>query len=455
MSKKSFSDLQLDKRLIKSLSNFNYQEPTDVQFETIPHVLAGKDLLVSTATGTGKTAAYLLPVLQYMLKNKGPDQGTRVLVLAPTRELAQQIVKYCEKLSRFTHIKHGLLTGGSDFKYQQALIRKDPEIIVATPGRLLEHINKSKLLLNRLEFLIIDEADRMLDMGLSDDVLSICQNCSESSQKLMYSATLNSDAVNKIAEKILSNPEKISQGHKRGQSDTVSQQVILVDNDGHRIKLLLWLLNNETYKKAILFTNTRKQADQMLEVLRAEEIKCSVLHSEIRQDERNETMALFRHGGLTVLIATDVAARGLDVSLVDLVINFGLPDNADDYIHRIGRTGRAGIEGKAVSFVSEKDWKKLLNLESYLKEKLDRRQIASLKGHFQGKKETVEVAQKKSAASIKHDIKGKHELNQSGVDSQQTRKKSKTTKKTAFKETINVPFKGKNIIDGFAPFKKK
>jgi len=443
MSKSTFADLKLDSRLLKSLESLHYPQPTEVQRETIPRALAGKDLLVSTATGTGKTSAYLLPALQRMLTEKGPVQGTRTLILAPTRELAQQIIKYTDKLSRFCHLKSGLLSGGSDFKYQAAMLRKDPEIVVATPGRLLEHMNKGNVLLEGLEMLIVDEADRMFDMGLSEDVLRICGKCAASCQTLMFSATLSSDAVNTVATKILDQPERIVQGHRRGQSDSVSQQVVLADNDNHKMKLLLWLLASEQHSKAIIFSNTRRQADRIHGVLQGEGLRSNVLHSEIRQDQRNETMAMFRQGAVKLLVATDVAARGLDISQVDLVINYSLPDNADDYVHRVGRTGRAGQSGLAISLVEEAQWTTLMKLERYLKTTLERRKIATLKGHFQGREAVAPVVPKPVRAKAAAVPKPSNETDavESGV-----KKKRPFTGKGSAKR---VP------LDGFAPFKKK
>jgi len=446
MSKLTFAELKLDNRILKALTSLKYADPTDVQRATIPRVLAGKDLLVSTATGSGKTSAYLLPALQRMLSEKGPVQGTRTLILAPTRELAQQILKYCDKLTRFNHLKSGLLSGGSDFKYQAAMLRKDPQILVATPGRLLEHINKGNVLLEGLEMLIVDEADRMLDMGLSEDVLRICGKCAESCQTLMFSATLSSDAVNTVAEKILNKPERIVQGHRRGQSDSLTQQAVLADNDSHKMKLLLWLLAQEQHSKAIIFSNTRRQADRICEQLQGEAQRVNVLHSEIRQDQRNETMAMFRQGAVKLLVATDVAARGLDISQVDLVINYNLPDNADDYVHRVGRTGRAGQSGLAISLVDEGQWSTLLKLERYLKSTLERRKISSLKGHFQGREEAPPPPKKPKPAGTAPVAKSPVATSTAAKSPAQTKEKR--------------PFAGKKPkkitpIDGFAPFKKK
>ncbi|MFT5580089.1 MAG: superfamily II DNA/RNA helicase [Paraglaciecola psychrophila] len=446
MPKTTFADLKLDNRLLKSLAGLKYDQPTDVQRATIPRVLAGKDLLVSTATGSGKTSAYLLPALQRLLTDKGPAEGTRTLILAPTRELAQQIIKYCDKLTRFNHLKSGLLSGGSDFKYQAAMLRKDPEILVATPGRLLEHINKGNVLLAGLEMLIVDEADRMLDMGLSEDVLRICDKCAAACQTLMFSATLSSDAVNIVAGKILNKPERIVQGNRRGQSDSVTQQVVLADNDSHKVKLLQWLLAQEQHSKAIIFSNTRRQADRICEQLQGDTQRVNVLHSEIRQDQRNETMAMFRQGAVKLLVATDVAARGLDISQVDLVINYSLPDNADDYVHRVGRTGRAGKSGLAISLVDESQWSTLLKLERYLKNTLERRKISSLKGHFQGREEAPPPPKKPYPAMTT----APSELPVS----------SSVVAKNAAPTKDKKPFSTKKSkkmapLDGFAPFKKK
>lgn len=441
-----FSELLLDKRLMKSIDMLDYKQPTDVQIEVIPKIIAGKDLLVSASTGTGKTAAYLLPTLQRMLENKSQKEGTRTLILAPTRELAQQIVKNCQSLARFTHIKVGLITGGADFKYQKSMLRRDPEFIVGTPGRLLEHINKKTTFFENLESLIIDEADRMLDMGFNEDVLRICEKCENASQNLMFSATLNNRAVNEFAAKVMDSPIKISIGNKRGQSESITQQIVLADNDLHKEKLVAWLVENETYTKALIFTKTRKQASRVCGILRGQKQRVNVLHGEIKQDERNETMGMFRSGRISLLVATDVAARGLDITDVDLVINFSLPHDGDDYVHRIGRTGRAGATGSAISFVAPEDWNSMISLERYLQIVFERRQIKSLQGHFKAPKKL------KSSGKISSKKK-KSGSNPAGKKN--TSKSASAGKPNGGKADKRRVGKAVKILDGFAPVKKK
>ncbi len=441
-----FPELLLDKRLLKSVQMLKYQQPTEVQAVVIPKIVNGIDLLVSASTGTGKTAAYLLPTLQRMLDNKGENAGTRTLILAPTRELAQQIVKNCQSLARYTHIKVGLITGGADFKYQKSMLRRDPEFIVGTPGRLLEHITKMSTDFGNLESLIIDEADRMLDMGFNDDVMRICDSCGNAKQRLMFSATLNNRAVNEFAAKVMDSPEKISIGNKRGQSESIRQQIVLADNDMHKEKLVAWLVENEPHTKALIFTKTRKQASRVCGILRGKKHKVNVLHGEIKQDERNETMGMFRSGRISLLVATDVAARGLDINDVDLVINFGLPGDGDDYVHRIGRTGRAGSVGNAISFVAPEDWNSMISLERYLQISFERRQIKSLQGHFKGPKKLkssgkISSKKKKSSGRVPaKKVSGKTTPNS----------KAGTRKKVETRENDTS-----TVIDGFAPFKKK
>ena len=434
-----FTDFQFDSRLHKALQALDFDKPTEVQERVIPSALSGEDLLVSAATGTGKTAAYLLPAIHSMLTNKGPAQGTRVLILAPTRELVQQIVRDSEKFCRFSALKADQITGGVEFKYQHALLRKDPEILVATPGRLVEHLNRGTPDFNHLEALIIDEADRMLDLGFQDDVLRICDSCPQTSQRILISATLENPAVEIIAKQILKTLQRISL-NKNSAFSLIKQQLIFSDNDRHKDKQLLSLLNGEPESRTLVFSRTRKNADRLHKLLTKSTYKAEVIHSELTQEQRNLSMRRYHQGLSRILIATDVVARGIDVENIDLVINYNIAANTDDYTHRIGRTGRAGSEGRAISLVSQDEYDTLRHIERSLGIALETRSLSGLGAHFKGGavKSDTEHHKKKQQSESKETI---------SRDSVHSKKVKAGGKKGS---------KGKKpLLDGFEPVKKK
>ncbi len=379
-----FADLQLDQRLLKSVDKLGFETPTPVQLQAIPLALQGRDLLVNAATGSGKTAAFLLPILQRMITEKGERAGTRALVLAPTRELARQIGKECEKLASYCGIKVGVITGGQEFKMQRALLRRDPEIIIATPGRTLELVKEGSTLFSALEFLVLDEADRLFEMGFSEDVLAIIATCNEARQTMLLSATLPA-GVRRLLQ-VLRAPVRVQINSAREQHEAIKQQFILADDDKHKEKLLLWLLENETFERALVFCNTRDQATHLCGVMRYRDQRAGYLHGEVKQDVRNSTITGFREGKIKVLIASDVASRGLDVKGIDLVINFDMARKGDDYVHRIGRTGRAGEQGLAVALIGPTEWNLKASIERYLNVQLESRKVKELPSTYKGPK---------------------------------------------------------------------
>ena len=380
-----FNHFALDRRLLEAADKMGFEHATPVQSETIPKALTRKDLWVCAKTGSGKTAAFLLPALETALKASQPQTGARILILAPTRELANQIHKQCRHLAGFTPIQSGLITGGDDFKKQSALFHKNAEIIIATPGRLLEHIEEGSPDFTHLDMLILDEADRMLDMGFSADILNIVEHCNPQRQTLMFSATLN-PTVKGIAHKLLKEPEKVYLDGIQEEHGNIQQQMILADDFEHKQKLLHWLLLNENYDKAIVFTNTKLQADKLRGPIRGKKLRAGSLHGDMDQKERNRVMELYREGAINILVATDVAARGLDIDGIDLVVNFDLARNGDDYVHRIGRTGRADKPGLAIALINAAEWNQLAGIERYLKQRLTRRTIKELEGKYKGPK---------------------------------------------------------------------
>lgn len=455
-----FSKLSLDERLIRALTDLGFEQPTSVQSQSIPVALEGRDLLVSAETGSGKTAAYLLPTLNRLLTTEAPNSGLRALILVPTRELARQIFKQSKALSRYTRLQTTLVTGGEAFKYQRAMIRKNPELIVATPGRLLEHLDKGSTDFNDLEVLILDEADRMLDMGFSEDVLNIAGRCRAERQTLLYSATLHHRGITKVAQQVLKDPTTISLSTAQDQHSAITQQILLADDNKHKERLLAELLTTEQYDKALIFTNTRTQADRLCGVLRYLKFTAGVLHGEMDQEKRNRVMDLLRFSKVNVLVSTDLAARGLDVKGIDLVINFDMPRSGDDYVHRIGRTGRAGDQGLAISLISTTEWNLMSSIERYLRVRFELRKIKGLEGSYRGPKKLK--ASGKAAGNKKKKITIKGGSGKGAEAKPKTRQRNRT--KAGKLPTATVAAAGENpqrsgekqgLGDGLAPFKKK
>lgn len=379
-----FTELGLDERLIKALDAQSITEPTQVQSAAIPAALAGKDLLVMSETGSGKTLAFLLPLAQKLLAGDNRNSGTLALILAPTRELAKQILKEAKAALKFTHLKVGIVSGGDDYKFQAAQLRKNPEILIATPGRLLEHFNRNLPAMDDLQVLILDEADRMLDMGFHDDMVSICNKLAATRSTWLFSATLSHMGFNTLAKELTREPEKINLSSGRESQANIRQQVILSDGANHKQKTITQLLKTLDYEQALVFTNTRTQVDHLCQYLRAQEIKTGAIHGEMAQEDRNKVMELMRKGHVQVLVATDVAARGIDIGGIELVINYDMARNGDDYTHRIGRTGRAGAEGTAISFITPQEWNLKAGVERYLSTRFEQIEIPGFESRYKG-----------------------------------------------------------------------
>lgn len=381
-----FADFALHDRLLKAIEELSFTTPTPVQAAAIPPAMEGRDLRVTARTGSGKTAAFVLPLLHKLLQNAGKRVAIRSLILLPTRELAQQTLKEVERFSAFTFLKSGIVTGGENFKEQAALLRKVPDVLIATPGRMIEHLDAGNLDLKDVEVLVLDEADRMLDMGFADDVLRLADEAANRTQTLLFSATTGGAALRDVVTKVLREPVRLHLDSVGELNDEVQQQIITADDAGHKERITQWLLTHETFQKAIVFCNTRAQADRLYGHLVAGDFKAFVLHGDKDQKDRKQAIERFRQGSNRVLVATDVAARGLDIEGLDLVINFDMPHSGDEYVHRIGRTGRAGSAGTAVSLICHTDWNLMSSIERYLKQRFERRVIKELKGSYLGPK---------------------------------------------------------------------
>ena len=361
----SFELLNLDNAILRAIEESGYTTPTAIQAQAIPVITEGHDLMASAQTGTGKTAAFMLPALNLLaaphaLKSRGP----RILVLVPTRELAAQVNEAARKYGKFIRARTVSIVGGMPYPLQNKLLSQPLDILVATPGRLLDHMERGRIDLTRLQMLILDEADRMLDMGFLPDVERICSQLTAERQTLLFSATLDGD-IARIAKQILKNPKTIQVAGQKEKHANIEQRLHYVDDMTHKNKLLEHLLIAPDMNQAIIFTSTKRHADLLAEDLYAAGHKTAALHGDMTQGARNRTLTKLRQGDVKVLVATDVAARGIDVQGISHVINYDLPKFAEDYVHRIGRTGRAGASGIAISFASNMDRHILRKIEQF------------------------------------------------------------------------------------------
>lgn len=371
----SFSDLKLQSPLLTALAAAGYEQPTPVQLESIPAALANHDLMVSAQTGSGKTAAFLLPTLQKMIKrSEKPGKGPRALVLTPTRELAQQVEKNAQIYGKnMPWLRSVTLVGGTSFGQQIRALSRPIDLIVATPGRLMDHMRQGRIDFSRLEVLILDEADRMLDMGFIDDIETIVAATPSERQTLLFSATWDG-MVGKLAQKLTNQPEKIDIAREEKQGK-IDEQLLYCDDSRHKNRLLDFILRDASIDQAVIFTATKAMSEQLADRLYENGFSANCLHGDMPQGWRNRTLMDLRKGRIKILVATDVAARGIDVPTITHVINYDLPKQAEDYVHRIGRTGRAGRTGLAITFAEVNEYVKVHKIERYLNRKLPEQTI--------------------------------------------------------------------------------
>lgn len=365
--------MQLAAPILKALAKCGHHQPTPVQAAAIPKALAGHDLITSARTGTGKTAAFVLPALQRLISEPSVSaelkRGPRVLVIAPTRELATQITQTVRDYARYVSIHSTAIFGGMPFGDQIRALAQKPDMIVATPGRLIDHIWRGRIILSQVELLILDEADRMLDMGFINDVEFITDAMPEGCQTLLFAATMN-EVTGKLAQKFMKDPERVEAAPGKITHDKIEQRLHLADNLEHKNSLLRHLCADTSMTRAIIFSATKRDADTLARNLNSQGFRAEALHGDMTQVARNRTVANMRRGKIRLLVATDVAARGLDITGVSHVINFDLPRSAEDYVNRIGRTGRAGESGIAISFASRTDLPYLDRIEHYIGQNL-------------------------------------------------------------------------------------
>ena len=374
MTATSFSNLSLAEPLARAVAEMGYESMTPIQAQAIPVVLTGQDVMGAAQTGTGKTAAFSLPLLQRLLKHENSSTSparhpVRALVLLPTRELADQVAQQVKLYAKYTHLRSAVVFGGMDMKPQTLELKRGVEVLVATPGRLLDHIEAKNAVLNQVEYVVLDEADRMLDIGFLPDLQRILSYLPKQRTTLLFSATFSPE-IKRLANSYLKDPITIEVARPNETASTVEQHFYSVGDDDKR-RALIQLVRQRAIKQAFVFVNSKLGCARLARSLERDGLKTTALHGDKSQDERLKALAAFKAGEVDLLVATDVAARGLDIKDVPAVFNFDLPFNPEDYVHRIGRTGRAGASGLAVTFVSGSDGRLVADLEKLLKKKLE------------------------------------------------------------------------------------
>ncbi|WP_445775245.1 DEAD/DEAH box helicase [Shewanella sp.] len=367
-----FESFSFAPEILRAIAECGYQSMTPVQKQAIPAILRGEDVLASAQTGTGKTAAFALPILQKMCENPKDTlpSNTRTLILTPTRELAAQVADNISAYSKHLNVTVLTIYGGVKMDSQSQKLKRGADVIVATPGRLLEHIVACNLSLSNVEFLVLDEADRMLDMGFSADIQKILQAVNKKRQNMLFSATFSNE-VKKLANDMLDRPKVITVDKQNTTAATISQVIYPVEQRRKR-ELLSELIGTKNWRQVLVFTATRDAADTLVKELNLDGITSGVVHGEKAQGSRRRALREFVEGKLRVLVATEVAARGLDIQNLEYVVNYDLPFLAEDYVHRIGRTGRAGKTGVAISFVSREEERTLADIEKLIGQKIRR-----------------------------------------------------------------------------------
>ena len=399
---RTFAELDLEQELLKAIDEMGYERPTQIQAEAIPQALDGRDVLASAPTGTGKTASFVLPALQYLLdfprKKAGP---ARMLILTPTRELAMQIADQARDLAKYTSLNIFTITGGVMYQEHADILGTTQDIVVATPGRLMEYIEAERFDCRAIEWLILDEADRMLDMGFGPVVDRLSAECRWRKQTLLFSATLEGKGVEGFTEDLLNNPAEIEAKSSLRERKKITQWYHRADTAEHKLDLLKHIITEQA-ERTIVFLKTRERLAELRAQLESAQIPCAWIQGEMPQDRRNNAIARFRDGTVNVLLATDVAARGIDLPDVSHVINYDMPRTADVYLHRIGRTARAGKKGNAISLIEAHDQPMIERVARYTKESIKERFIEGMRPTHKKpvfkKKKKVKKDDKKGAA---------------------------------------------------------
>ncbi|MDX4025501.1 DEAD/DEAH box helicase [Aliarcobacter skirrowii] len=403
----NFSKLNLNEKILKAISDLNYESLTPIQEKAIPIARKGRDIIGISQSGTGKSCAFILPILESILKDQelGKNRVLRALIIAPTRELAKQIVKSIENYSKYMDVKSVSILGGESKNLQAKKLSNGVDIVVATAGRLLEHIKENSINLSSVTKVVIDELDVMLDMGFLKDLEQILPYIGKNRQISMFSATINS-TVKTLAKQFLNDPVVIEVTTQRSNVKNITHEAILVDED-RKLEALSYFIGSKNISQALVFVNQKSQADTLVENLNLDGLKAACIHGDVRQSTRALALRKFKEKELRVLVATDIAARGIDIENLPCVINFALPQSIDDFTHRVGRTGRAGNDGLAITFLSVKDYKFFADIEKELILSVKRYELEGFA--TKEKKPRVKSKQQKSIKDKKFEAKKREE----------------------------------------------
>lgn len=395
----SFENFGLSTELLSAVNKQGYTTPTPIQLRAIPAIIKGRDIIAAAQTGTGKTAGFTLPMLHLLSKNPRPGKKVRALIVTPTRELAAQVHQSVETYGQNLSLKSSVVFGGVSINPQIDLLRKGREIVIATPGRLLDLVNQGAINLSAIEILVLDEADRMLDMGFIHDIKRILKLLPKQRQNLLFSATFSNE-IKALASRLLSNPECIEVARRNTASEAVTQVIYPVDKSRKR-ELLSYTIGSQNWEQVLVFTRTKHGANRLTQQLQDDGLKAVAIHGNKSQGARTRALADFKAGKVRVLIATDIAARGLDIEKLPHVVNYDLPNVPEDYVHRIGRTGRASNEGLAMSLVCVDELKLLRDIEKLLKCKIPQKIIEDFAPDPKIKAEPIKMGRNKPSGRSK------------------------------------------------------
>ena len=439
----TFTELGLNPDILKAIEEQGYTKPTPIQEQAIPIVLEKHDILAAAQTGTGKTAAFTLPLLNTLSKKKSTPKEkhyVKALVLTPTRELASQVADNIESYSRYLPLKSAVIFGGVGINPQKAILRKGVDIVIATPGRLLDLVGQKCIDLSRVEFFVLDEADRMLDMGFIHDMKKIIAIIPKHRQTLLFSATF-SDEIKKLSESLLNNAKIVEVERRNASSNQVSQVVHYVNKDTKK-HLLAHLINEGNWNQVLVFTRTKHGANKLAEFLNKQGISSAAIHGNKSQGARTKALSNFKSKDIRVLVATDIAARGIDIALLPHVVNFELPNVSEDYVHRIGRTGRAGNEGVAMSLVCSDEYFFLSDIEKLIKKSIE---VVPVEGFTLTKLAKPNI-QKKTNERSNNRAKNKPNSNLNSKTNERSNNTFESNKKEKSKNKTNIKFPDKKRV---------
>ena len=420
-----FYDLDLDDRVLDALDSMNFYETTPIQEHCIPLILNGHDLIGVAQTGTGKTAAYLLPVLSKLVQGNYPEDAINCVIMAPTRELAQQIDQQMEGFSYFMPVSSVAVYGGNDgirYEQEKRSMRMGADMLIATPGRLISHLSLGNVDLSKVSFFILDEADRMLDMGFKDDIMQIVKYLPKERQTIMFSATMPNE-IQELAKTLLVNPKEVKLAVSKPAEKI--QQSAFVCYETQKLGLIQNLFKEEKPERVLIFAGSKLKVKEVTKALHRLKVNVGEMHSDLDQSQRDDIMREFKNGHVDVLVATDIVARGIDIDDISLVINFDVPHDAEDYVHRIGRTARANKDGRAITFISQNEIKDFKQIERFLEKEIHKNPVpvelgetpeyiatkGSRKGKKKGRKEVTshkEIDKKQNEATNKNRPTKKH-----------------------------------------------